>query len=68
MEISIVIKDALLEKPEESGYYLCRVDGEWSILHYSDRYEMFNVFDKWNLSWAIKNSTEVEFWATLPEV
>ena len=68
MDINITLKDGLLEKPKESGYYLCRVDGEWVILHYSKTNGLFNAYDNWDFSYAVKCSTRVEFWAALPEV
>lgn len=67
MDITITLKDSLLEKPKETGEYLCKIGSEWIVLHYSSVNRMFNAYDDWDFTYAARNSIKVDFWAALPE-
>jgi len=68
MEIKLALKEFALEKPKESGEYLCCIDGEWIVLHYSKIHEKFNCFDKYDKCYAKINEIKITYWAELPEL
>lgn len=68
MEIKLVLKESALEKPKESGEYLCYIDGEWIVLHYSSIHKKFNCFDAYNKYYAKKNEIKITYWAELPNL
>ena len=68
MNFNLELKDFLLEKPKESGEYLCYIYGEWAILHYSKVHDKFNCYDHFDEKYANKHEIKISHWAELPEV
>ena len=54
--------------PKETKEYLCYIDGEWIVLTYSAKHQMFNVYDEWPLEEAMKTAIHVTYWANLPKL
>lgn len=46
MYITVKMHDAVLERPQKSGYYYTiNTKGYHQVLHYSQQFDMFNEFD-----------------------
>lgn len=54
--------------PEKSGEYLCHIEGEYVVLHYSTKHKLFNTFDNFTDKEAKKTSIFVTEWAELPQL
>jgi hypothetical protein len=54
--------------PKESGEYLCYIDGEWIVLMYSVKHNLFNAYDAWPYKDAKKNCIHITYWAKLPKM
>lgn len=67
MRKTLTFKNAYEEHPKKSGEYLCYIDGEWVVLHYSYRHGLFNANDDHDYKSAKKHSIKVTYWANLPK-
>lgn len=70
MEFKIHLHHTAEGKPEKSGEYLCIVgpQNEWVVLHYSEKHQLFNAFDRHPEEEARKYAIPVTRWAELPEL